>query len=105
MYHATVLSYLVTQPHDTAGWADGDETTRHKPLDAGLLGRFSERDLVLLFGGTDTADDHIDLSQSFDELFLGGLQVAFPNLNAPILETCDGRLLGRNRTDKSDDFL
>jgi hypothetical protein len=58
-----------------------------------------------LFGGTDTADDHIDLSQSFDELFLGGLQVAFPDLNAPILEACDRRLLGRNRTDKSDDLL
>jgi hypothetical protein len=53
-----------------------------------------------LFGGADTADDHINLSQSFDELFLGGLQVAFPDLDAPILETCDGRLLGRDRTDE-----
>jgi hypothetical protein len=58
-----------------------------------------------LFGGADTADDHINLSQSFDELFLGGLQVAFPDLDAPILETCDGRLLGRDRTDKSDNLL
>jgi hypothetical protein len=46
-----------------------------------------------LLGGTDTADDHLDLSQRFDELFLGGLQVAFPNQTSPILKAGDGWLL------------
>jgi hypothetical protein len=58
-----------------------------------------------LLSGTDTADDHIDLSQRFDELLLGGLQIAFPNLTTPFLEARDSWLLSGDRANKSDDFL
>jgi len=98
-------SYLISQPHDTAWRANGNESTRNKSLHTGLLSCLGERDLVLLLGGTDTADDHIDLSQRFDELFLWGLQVAFPNLTSPILEARDGWLLSRDRANKGNDLL
>lgn len=98
-------SYLVTQPHDTTRWADGDETTWNESLHARLFGCLGERDLVLLFGRTDTADNHINTSQRFNELLLWGLQVAFPNLASPILEARDSWLLGRDRANKSDDLL
>lgn len=78
-------SYLISQPHDTAWRADGNESTGDESFHTSLLSCLGERDLVLLLGGTDTADDHIDLSQRFDELFFGGLQVAFPNQTSPIL--------------------
>jgi hypothetical protein len=94
MNDAKNLSYLVTQPHDTARWANGDETTGNESLHPGLLGCLGKGNLVLLLGRTDTADDHIDLSQRFDELFLWGLQVAFPDLASPFLEARDGWFLG-----------
>ena len=99
------FSYLVTQPHDTTRWADGDETTWNESLHTSLFGCLGERDLVLLFGRTDTADNHINTSQRFDEVLLWGLQVAFPNLASPILEARDSWLLGRDRANKSDDLL
>lgn len=99
------FSYLVTQPHDTTRWADGDETTWNESLHASLFGCLGERDLVLLFGRTNTADNHINTSQRLDELLLWGLQVAFPNLAAPILKARYSWLLGRDRANKSDNLL
>lgn len=102
---ASHSSYLVTQPHDTARWANGDETTWNESLHAGLFRCLGERDLVLLFGRTDTADDHINTSQRLDELLLWGLQVAFPNLASSFLKARDSWLLGGNRANKGDDLL
>lgn len=98
-------SYLITEPHDTARWADSNESTGHETLHTGLFGSLGEGNLVLLFGGTDTADDHINSSQRLDKLFLGGLQVAFPNLASPILKARDSRLLGRYWTNQGNNFL
>lgn len=98
-------SYLITQPHDTARWANGDETTRNESLHTGLFRCLGERDLVLLFGRTDAADNHINASQRLDELLLWGLQVAFPNLASSILEARDSWLLGRDWANKGDDLL
>lgn len=98
-------SYLVTQPHDTTRWADGDETTWYESLHTGLFGCLGERNLVLLFGRTDAADNHINTGQRLDQLLLWGLQVAFPNLASPILEARNSWLLGRDRANKSDDLL
>lgn len=98
-------SYLITQPHDTARWANGDETTWHESLHTGLFSCFGERNLILLFGRTDAADHHINTSQGLDELLLWGLQVAFSNLASAVLEARDSWLLGRDRANKSDDLL
>lgn len=56
-------NYLVSQPHDTTGWRDGDETAGDESLNTGLLRRVGDGNLVLLFCRTDTADNDIDISQ------------------------------------------
>lgn len=106
-YHATrvSISYLIAQPHDTAGRCDGDETTRDEPLDTDFLGRLGQRDLVLLLGGADTADNDFDVGESFNQVLLGRLQVAFADLNPALLQLPDGGFVDRDRANKGDHLL
>lgn len=100
-----VVSYLVAQPHHAAWWCHGDETARNEPLDAHPLRGLGQGNLILLLGGADTADDDIDVGQRFDEMLLGGLQVAFANPHPALLQLDDGGLVDRGRADESEDLL
>jgi hypothetical protein len=59
----------------------------------------------LLLCRADTADDDIDLSQNFNELLLGRLQVAFADLDSSLLELLDGRLVYGNGADEGVNIL
>lgn len=57
---ASMSTYFVPQPHDTTRGCHGDETTWNESLNSGPLRSFGKRNLILLLGRTNTADDDID---------------------------------------------
>lgn len=98
-------THLVTKPHHSARRRDGNETARHEALDSGLLGSLCERDLLELVGGTDGADDDIDVLEGLEELFLRCGHVTLADLDTSLLEGGQGRLGRRSRSNESIDFL
>ena len=102
-YHQA--SYLVTQPHHTTRGRDSDETTRNKSLDTDFLGRLGQRNLVLLLGRADAANNNIDVGQRFDELLLWGLEITFSDRNTSLLQLDDGGLVDRDWADEGDHLL
>lgn len=98
-------TYLISQPHDSTGRGDRDETAGNETLDANLLCGFGERDLVLLLSRADTADDNVDTLESIGEGLFGALEVAFADLDTSFLQRDDGGFLDGSVTDESVEFL
>lgn len=105
VWRAAAATYLVPQPHDSTRWRHSNEATWDESLNSSTLCSLSERNLVLLFRRTDTADDDIDSGQHVGERFLRALEIALANLYTSLLEGYDGRLLNRPGTDESMNFL
>ena len=98
-------TYLISQPHDSTGRGDRDETAGNETLDANLLCGFGERDLVLLLSRADTTDDNVDSLKGIGERLFGALEVAFADLDTSFLQRDDGRFLDGSGTDESVEFL
>ena len=98
-------TYLVTQPHNTTWGTNGDESTRNESFYASFLGGSGQVNLVLLLGGPDTTNNHINICQSFDEMFLCIFQVTSSNLKPLIFEARGRRFPNRGGADESDNLL